>query len=182
MTVPHAKLSNPFLFFTKHKVWPLMFIPSQVSNFILSLVLHSCVLLDDPAYCTGHTSCSELLGRPPRISPSEILTSTAAGSFGRWWLSLQSLSGDFSQMKRNNSPKSHIPFPRTAYIQWLVERRGSKDLTLLLQGKTTLKSHPSFRTHEMANAFFVTILQPNTFLCLILLPSLPTRADTKDTF
>lgn len=58
----------PFFLLYQTQSHPQYLPPFQLSNFILSLVLHSCVWPSQFAYCPGHLSCSELLGGPPRMS------------------------------------------------------------------------------------------------------------------
>lgn len=69
MTLPHAKLSNSFSFFIKHKVWPSTSTPSQLSNYIFS---YSCTLV----FCQSslltaqdtHPVVNFVVGHPDRIS------------------------------------------------------------------------------------------------------------------
>ena len=91
MTLPHAELSNPISCFPKHKVWLSMFTPSQLCNCILSLVLHPHVLSEQPAYCPGHTSCSELCGESFRISLQDWGTPFPSHR-ECWWMMVPMLS------------------------------------------------------------------------------------------
>lgn len=111
--------------------------PFQLSNFILSLVLHSCVWPSQFAYCPGHLSCSELLGGPPRMS--RLGLNTHWPSCWECWQMMAfiqfPLRGFFSNEENCLTQDSHS-FQGTAYIHWQLQR-----------GCTiTWKSHPSFLT------------------------------------
>ena len=103
MTLPHAKLYNPFSFFTRHKVWPSMStlpLTFQVHPFLspelLCFAMSVCLL---PSPVVNFVVChSEFLLQ------GWVLTPPTAGSVGRWWFSYESLSRDFSQMNRTTLP------------------------------------------------------------------------------
>ena len=140
MTLPHAKLSNSFSFFIKHKVWPSMSTPSQLSNYILFLGLHSRVLPEQPDNCPGHTSCSEFRGGPPRQNFPSGLRYPLPQLPGV--LVVDGCHVVCSQMKTPTSPKVHIPFPGTGYIQWLVRRGGDSLLVQWLRLHTSTAGGP----------------------------------------
>ena len=133
MTFPHAKLSNPFSCFPKHKVWLSVFTPSQLSNCILSLVLHPHVLSEQPAYCPGHASCSELCGESFRISIQDWGTPYPR-CWECWWMMVSMLS---LRWRDSRHPRFiFLSQGQSTSNNWSKVGRGCyKDPSPLLQGK-----------------------------------------------
>lgn len=179
MNLPHTKLSNHFLFFTKHKIWPSVWILSQLSNLILSLVLYSCVLPDHLASCPGHITCSDLHGGPPTISPSalrysflQLLGMLADDGFHI------SLSGDFSQMKETASLKIHTPSQRQPTSNRFLETY----CPVSRQDNSKKSSQLQNNSWDVWGFSFLCCIVVPHLLLLILLPSLPNRGWFKGHF